>query len=134
MAGDSESILYEASDSDMSISDEEDCYTDQGEEDDFDANLKSDNDDAMEEDDTPGESDSESVQHDDVEYVDDEDNEINMGAYDTDEVSANGLQSTEQAGVLHLVHGWIQRGNPERVSMANGSIANGSINLAHSRF
>jgi hypothetical protein len=45
----------------------------------------------------------------------DEDDNINMEAYDRD-VGGNGVQKTEQAGVIHLVHGWTQRGHPNEVS------------------
>lgn len=49
-----------------------------------------------------------------VEYSE-EDDEINMKAYDTENVDNNGLYMTEQAGVIHLVHGWTQRGHPDQV-------------------
>jgi hypothetical protein len=44
----------------------------------------------------------------------DEDDNINLDAYDSD-VDANGIQKSEQAGVIYLVHGWTQRGHPDQV-------------------
>lgn len=41
--------------------------------------------------------------------------EINMTAYDTEDLEHNGLLQTEQAGVIHLVHGWTMRGHPDQV-------------------
>lgn len=54
----------------------------------------------------------------DAHYVDDDDDEVNMGAYDTDNLDNNGLSKTEQGGVVHLVHGWTQRGHPDEVCSA----------------
>jgi hypothetical protein len=51
----------------------------------------------------------------DDEYVEEDDNEINMGAYDITNLDNNGLQKTEQAGVIHLVHGWTQQAHPDQV-------------------
>lgn len=47
-----------------------------------------------------------------------EDEEANAdanGEPDT-EMNASAYEATEQAGLLHLAHGWIQRGNPKKVS------------------
>lgn len=69
-------------------------------------------------DDSPcGDSDweDESMSDDDAEYLEEDDDEINMAAYDTANVENNGLCKTEQAGVVHLVHGWTQRGHPNEV-------------------
>jgi len=41
-----------------------------------------------------------------------DDDEVNMAAYNMGNMESNGLQRTEQAGVIHLVHRWIQRGHP----------------------
>jgi len=42
----------------------------------------------------------------DVKYIEkDDDDKVNMEAYDTEDVSGSGLQKSEQAGVVHLVHG-----------------------------
>lgn len=46
----------------------------------------------------------------------DNDDEINMAAYDMVNLERNGLIKTEQAGVIHLVHGWTMRGHPNQVS------------------
>lgn len=52
----------------------------------------------------------------DDDYIEeDEDDEINMEAYDAANVEENGLHQTEQAGVIHLVHGWTARGHPDEV-------------------
>jgi hypothetical protein len=59
---------------------------------------------------------SDPAQEENVDYVDEDDNEINMEAYNTIDLDSNGLQKTEQGGVLHLVHGWMQQAHPERVS------------------
>jgi hypothetical protein len=42
----------------------------------------------------------------------DEDDNINLEAYDND-VDVNSIQKSKQAGVIHLVHGWTQRGHPD---------------------
>lgn len=47
----------------------------------------------------------------------DREDEINDEAYDARQLEKNGLQRSEQAGVLHLVHGWIQQAQPEKVSL-----------------
>jgi hypothetical protein len=44
----------------------------------------------------------------------DEDDSIDREAYDSD-LDANGIQKSEQAGVIHLVQGWTQRGHPDQV-------------------
>jgi hypothetical protein len=48
----------------------------------------------------------------------DDEDEVNMQAYDTEDTSGSGLQKSEQAGVVHLVHGWTQRGHPDEVCAA----------------
>jgi hypothetical protein len=55
------------------------------------------------------------VDGNDVRVDEDGDDEINMGAYDTLNLEHNGLRQTEQAGVVHLVHGWTMRGHPDQV-------------------
>lgn len=45
-----------------------------------------------------------------------EDSEVNPGAYQLDNLLDNGLEVEEEAGVLHLAHGWIQQGQPKKVS------------------
>jgi hypothetical protein len=44
-----------------------------------------------------------------------EDCNINVEAYESG-VDRNGIHKTEQAGVIHLVHRWTQRGHPDEVS------------------
>ena len=51
------------------------------------------------------------VEEDDQDGGDD----INMAAYDNINMEHNGLIQTEQAGVIHLVHGWTMRGHPSQV-------------------
>jgi len=46
-----------------------------------------------------------------IEIIEDDDD-----AYDTINLEGNGLQKTEQGGVLHLVPGWIQQAQPKKVS------------------
>lgn len=51
-----------------------------------------------------------------VEYTEEDDeDEINMEAYGSSKVDENGVLKTEQGGVIHLVHGWTQRGHPNEV-------------------
>ena len=99
-----------SSDSDMSISDHED-NDDEQEYAELDVGVNQ----AMEEDDDYLSSDEEEdkyyVEDDDEEEVNDE---VNMNAYVTDDTS----QKTEQGGVLHVVHAWIQQAQPEKVSSA----------------
>ena len=61
-------------------------------------------------------------------YDTEDDDETNYDAYDTSSVSGNGTQKTEQAGVLHLIHGWTQRGHSNDVSHA------GIVTLFYSLF
>lgn len=51
------------------------------------------------------------------ESEDDDKDEINGEAYDNNELEGNGVQKSEQAGVLHLVHGWTQQAQPEKVRL-----------------
>ena len=116
----------EAALSDMSISEEEDTNDGDSDQDEADLHFaediegkdSGDDEDVMDDDDdTDGENDSD-WDTDYVDFVEEHDDEINMEAYDTEDVNANGLQKTEQAGVLHLVHGWTQRGHPDEVCPA----------------
>ena len=50
-----------------------------------------------------------------IEEKKDESDEINPEAYDAEELEDTGLTQDEQAGVLHLLHGWIQRNQPNKV-------------------
>ena len=59
--------------------------------------------------------DDDSMTGSDDEYVQEDDDEINMDAYDTSNLNNNGLQQTEQAGVIHLVHGWTQQAHSDQV-------------------
>jgi len=66
------------------------------------------------------------VDHDDPEYdvkyiEEDHDDEVNMEAYDTEDINRSGLQKSEQAGVVHLVHGWTQQGHPDDVHAAGAA-------------
>jgi len=44
------------------------------------------------------------------------DSVVNEDAYNVDDLDGNGLGKGEQAGVIHLVHGWTQRARAEEVS------------------
>ena len=101
------------SDSDMSISDEEDNHDGCG---DQDVDIPYHEPEDMDEDDNYVDlDDSYPVPDGSIEYVCEEDNEINMQAYIAPDSSIQGSEQTEQGGVLHLVHGWIQQAHPERV-------------------
>jgi len=99
---------------DMSISEEED--SDQNK-----ANLyhstevkRNEDSNAMEDDDDPAWEDKKDCSTE-YKYIEEEDNEINMEVYNTEDLNENGLQKSKQAGVLHLVHKWIQQGHPDEV-------------------
>ena len=51
----------------------------------------------------------------DDEYIEEDTDEINLDVYDTTNVGNNGLQKTEQARVVHLVHGWTQQAHHDQV-------------------
>ena len=117
-----------SSDSNMSISDDE--YDDEEDNDDEDNDDEDNNDEdnndepnnmnpdvafsqPMEVDEGFGPADDEEdlCYTDEVEEEDNSD-EANLSAYVFDDPS----QPTEQGGVLHVVHGWIQQAQPEKVS------------------
>jgi hypothetical protein len=50
------------------------------------------------------------------EESEDEDDEVNEEAYEMGRVEDVGLMKEEQAGVAHLIHGWIQQKQPSKVS------------------
>jgi len=115
--------------SDMSVSEEEDVnesYGDLGEAShSCDAETKGiegdDDNDTVEDDKNPDWVDDDDPEYD-VEYIEEEDDDkINMEAYDTEDVSGSGLQKSEQARVVHLVHGWTQQGHPDDVRAAGAT-------------
>jgi hypothetical protein len=114
-----------ASDSDMSMSKGEDSDNDQNEVENL---YLEPEDDAMEEDNytdgqddrtPPLEDNSDLDAEDNTNYIFEDDNEINMKAYVDLNSDTDDPKKTEQGGVLHLVHGWIQRANPDRVCTLN---------------
>ena len=46
-----------------------------------------------------------------------QDEDEDRDAYDLEDSRNSGLVRNEQAGVVHLVHGWIQQGQPQKVSL-----------------
>lgn len=69
---------------------------------------------AEEDDDDPDLEDKAEEDDDDPNWEDsteEDGDELNMEAYD----NTIGIQKTEGAGVVHLVHGWTQRGHPNEV-------------------
>jgi hypothetical protein len=123
MASTSESA--DASNSDMSMSEGEDSDNDQNEAENL---YLEPEDDAMEEDNytdgqddrtAPLEDNSDLDTEDNMEYIYEDDNEINKQAYVYLNLDKDDPKKTEQGGVLHLVHGWIQQAIPERVCTLN---------------
>lgn len=131
----------DASDSDMSLSDDEngdEGHIHQGE---VKVPCGDSDDDGMEEDDNtssvdenqprgeedelgiglvnPNDSDDESEEG---MYIYEDDNETNLEAYIIPNSSAELPRKTEQGGVLHLVHGWIQQNQPEKVSTSGSFV------------
>ena len=101
-------------DMDMSISEEEDMNSEQNKADLY-CNTKvkgNEGRNAMENDDQAWEDEKDCSTE--YKYIEEEDNKINMEAYNTKDLK-NGLQKSEQAGVLHLIHRWTQRGHPDEV-------------------
>jgi hypothetical protein len=119
-------MAVDAPDSDMSISEDDD--SDNGGPEPDEAHVPynwPERENAMEEDDNtdfqddnciPPEVDSDLDSEGNIEYVQEDNNEINLQAYVTPDSNSDDLQKTEQGGVVHLVHGWIQQAHPERVS------------------
>ena len=68
------------------------------------------------EDDEVVEEDDDPNWEDNVEYPEEDGDEINMEAYEVESSNSTGVEKIEQAGVIHLVHGWTQRGHPNDVS------------------
>src|SRR6266511_821797 len=116
-------------DTDMSISEEEDTNSEQNAADLYcDTEVKgNEGSNAMEDDNDPAWEDEKDCSTE-YEYIEEEDDKINMEAYNTKDLNENGLQKSEQAGVLHLVHGWTRRGHPDEVC------ATGYIGLPFSSF
>ena len=52
---------------------------------------------------------------DNQEYIMEDDDDINIDAYAPTESDDTTIPKTEQGGVAHLVHGWIQQRQPEKV-------------------
>jgi len=114
--------------SDMSVSEEEDVnesYSDPGEASrSCDAQTKGieddDDNDPVGDDKNPDWVDDDDPEYD-VEYIEeDDDDEVNMEAYNTKDISRSGLQKSKQAGVVHL-HGWTQREHPDDVRAAGAT-------------
>ncbi|KAF8956760.1 hypothetical protein BDZ97DRAFT_1955762 [Flammula alnicola] len=58
--------------------------------------------------------------------------EVNPKAYDLMDTQNSGLEKGEQAGVVHLVHGWIQQGQPLKGLFISGDISHTSTSMAGS--
>jgi len=112
-------------------------------EEDHNPNSEDDCDQAWEVDDPNSDDDCDQVWEDD-EYTEVDGDEINMEAYDTENTSGTGVQKMEQAGVIHLVHGWTQHGHPNEVgpvgntgclcSLLQGLYISGDMTTSSTRF
>ena len=105
-----------ASDSDMSMSD---CEENDDELDKLDPDAGDEEAMVEEEDDLSSIEEQDWSDNEDEEdsKEEDDDDEVNMQAYVTADSGDESLK-TEQGGVLHVVHGWIQQGQREKVSNA----------------
>ncbi|KAF8956853.1 hypothetical protein BDZ97DRAFT_1763432 [Flammula alnicola] len=63
---------------------------------------------------------------------DSDEEEVNPKAYDLTDTQNSGLEKGEQAGVVHLVHGWIQQGQPLKGLFISGDISHTSTSMAGS--
>ncbi|RXW19334.1 hypothetical protein EST38_g6528 [Candolleomyces aberdarensis] len=79
--------------------------------------------------DAPAQSQTHDLAANDGEDIGVDDGMKNHPAYESD-LSNSGVQEYERAGVVHLVHGWIQQGQPEKGLFISGDVSRSSSSLA----